>query len=121
MTETDDLTALRSAVAEFEESQKLTFAAFLISECNPNFGLKVEQEKALENVFTASVNFSVGQKLSFAIELLRFCRDKEEEEEDRPPDQSDYEGEEYYNSNRPLLDGYDSSIYHGCDGDDFNP
>ena len=81
MTEANDLTvltALRSTVAEFEESQKLTFAAFLISECNPNFGLKVEQEIALENAFAASDNFSVGQKLSFAIELLQACQDKEE-------------------------------------------
>ena len=82
MSETDDLTALRSAVAEFEESQKLTFAAFLISECNPNFGLKVEQETALENAFAGSDNFSVGQKLSFAIEILQHCQDKEEEAAD---------------------------------------
>ena len=76
MTETDDLTALRSAVAELEESQKLTFAAFLISKCNPNFGLKVKQEEVLEKAFTASEDFAVAEKLSFAIELLQSCQDE---------------------------------------------
>ncbi|MEG3899939.1 MULTISPECIES: hypothetical protein [unclassified Microcoleus] len=91
MTETDALTVLRSAAAQFEQPQKLTLAAFLISECNPNFGLKVEQEVALEKAFAASEQFSVAEKLSFAIELLRFCQDEEEDEGDGLPDPSDYE------------------------------
>ena len=106
MTETDALTTLRSAVAQFEQSQKLTLAAFLISECNPNFGLKVEQEEALEKAFAASEAFAVAEKLSFAIELLQFCQDKEEVADGIDSEDDDYDDYDLdpYGYDTPALD-----------------
>lgn len=115
---TDNLTALRSAVARLDEDEKLALAAFLTLECTsqvtfPEFQDRGCYSEALKNGFEASTGFSRVEKLAFAIELLLLCQDKEEDKGDELPDPSDYEDEEYYSSGSPLFGQHDGDVYNG--------
>jgi hypothetical protein len=60
-----------------------------------------------------SAIFPTDTRIFFAIELLELQIDREEFEEDEGdglPNPSDYEGEEYYSSDRPLLGRYDGPV-----------
>ena len=128
MTEADDLTALRSAVEVLNKDEKLALAGKLALDCTVQFRWSVIRGnellgKDLPKIALLLERFSKTAKLAFAIELLQFCQDEEEDEGDGLPDPSDYEDEEYYSSGRPLLGGYDpnvdidalSGFHRGCD------
>ena len=85
MTETDDLTALRSTVVQLNDSEKLALATYLTKDCNPDFWSNIYTEAdhgsaidAVDDAFQVCTGFPVNQKLAFAIELLQFCQDEEE-------------------------------------------
>jgi len=91
MTETDDLTALRSAVVQLNDSEKLALATYLTKDCNPDFWLNIYTDAdhsaidAVDDVFQVCTGFPIKQKLAFAIELLdaqldRYAPNKEETE-----------------------------------------
>ena len=80
----DALVALRLSVAQFDSHEKMALATFLCGNCNPVFDLSISEKdqpfsEALQNAIKASTEFSVITKLGFAIELLQFCQDEEEE------------------------------------------
>lgn len=118
MTETDDLTALRSSVAQLDQYEKLALATFLTGTSNPKFQATVIPEDEtlghnLGKAFELAKPFPNATKIFFAIELLELQIDRDEFEEDEGdglPDPSDYEGEEYYSSDRPLFGGYDGHV-----------
>ena len=119
MTETDDLTALRSAVAQLDQAEKLALATYLTGTSNPKFqGLvNLDMDKLtaqLAEVCELSAIFPTDTRIFFAIELLQFCQD--EEEDDGLPDPADYDDEEeenYPESTR--ING----AYRTPDGDEY--
>jgi len=87
MTETDDLTALRSAVARLNQAEKLALATYLTGTSNPKFQglvtpdmdkLTVELAEACE----LSAIFPTDTRIFFAIELLELQIDRDEFEEE---------------------------------------
>ena len=96
MTETDDLTVLRSAVASFDEDEKLAFAGILGLDCASSFRWSVFREGqplgVLEKMTQLSDQLPKAAKLAFAIELLQHQLSEDEEDEgDGLPDPDDYE------------------------------
>ncbi|WP_373534740.1 hypothetical protein [Microcoleus sp.] len=84
MTETDALIVLRSAVSQFDRSEKLALAAFLVTQCNPRFVSVIHEAEPvfgenLDAALAATGKLPQQAKLSFAIELVRFCQDEEED------------------------------------------
>lgn len=87
MIENDDLTTLRSNVAELDEDEKLALAAFLSLECTtqvtfPVFRGTESFREPVKNAFKSSAQFDRAAKLSFARELIGFCQEAEEDEDD---------------------------------------
>jgi hypothetical protein len=86
MTETDDLTALRSSVAQLDQYEKLALATFLTGTSNPKFQAMVIPEDEtlgynLGKAFELAKPFSSATKIFFAIELLELQIDRDEEED----------------------------------------
>ena len=93
MTETDDLTALRSAVANLDQYEKLALATYLTGTSNPKFqGLVIpDMDKLTAQLAEAcelSAIFPTATRIFFAIELLELQIDRdsfdEDEDEDSP-------------------------------------
>lgn len=88
MTETDDLndlTTLRSTVAQLDQYEKLALAAFLVGTSNPKFpGFTMPEDGTvgtnLAKACDLARTFPNATKIFFAIELLQFCQDKQEAE-----------------------------------------
>ena len=110
MTE-PDLTALRSAVANLDQAEKLALATYLTGTSNPKFQELVIPDfdkltGQLAEACELSAIFPTATRIFFAIELLELQINRDEFEEDEGdglPDPSDYEGEEYYSSGKPIL------------------
>jgi hypothetical protein len=93
MNTNDDLTVLRAYIRELNEDEKLALVGFLSLECTTQVAFPVFQNteyfrESLKSAFEASTKFDRAAKLSFAIELLRFCQDAEEDEDDSALDES---------------------------------
>jgi hypothetical protein len=75
MTETDDLTALRSVVAAFDRSERLAFSALLVTQCNPRFRATYTAIPpfggTIDNALLVSGDLPQTTKLAFAIKLLQ--------------------------------------------------
>lgn len=87
MTETDDLTTLRSAVANLDQHEKLALATYLTGTSNPKFqGLVIpDMDKLTAQLAEAcelSAIFPTAARIFFAIELLQDCQDEEEAADD---------------------------------------
>lgn len=87
MTETDDLTALRSTVTQLDQYEKLALAAFLVGTSNPKFpGFTMPEDGTVENNLAEACDlakpFPSATKIFFAIELLELQIDRDEFEED---------------------------------------
>jgi hypothetical protein len=79
---TDDLTALRSTVAQLDRSERLALAALLIGQCNTRFGQVIGSTDTvfgggLDIALVATNDLSQQQKLAFAIELLELQIDQD--------------------------------------------
>jgi hypothetical protein len=101
---TDDLTALRASVAELDEDEKLALAGFLSLECTTEVTFPVFQNtepyrEVLKTAFEASTKFDRAEKISFAIELLHFCLEVEEDEDDNALGEPCYGYPEYWDEN----------------------
>jgi|GEM_PF-3309643 len=87
MTETDNLTALRSAVAQLDQYERLALATFLTGTSNPKFQATVIPEDEtfgynLGKAFELAKPFPSATKIFFAIELLELQIDRDEFEDD---------------------------------------
>jgi hypothetical protein len=86
MTETDDLTALRSIVAKLNQYEQLALATFLTGTSNPQFQATAIPEDEtlgynLGKAFELAKLFPNATKIFFAIELLELQIDRDEFEE----------------------------------------
>jgi hypothetical protein len=87
--------ALRAIVSQFDRSEKLAFAALLITQCNPRFQAIYTAEPPfgvmMDAALLASGDFSQNVKLAFAIEILQHQLSQDEEDEgDGLPDPDEY-------------------------------
>lgn len=92
MIQNNDLTLLRANVTELNEDEKLALAAFLSLESTTEVSYPVFQNTEgfrdqLKSVFEVASEFDRAAKLSFAIELLHFCLEVEEDEDDNALDE----------------------------------
>ncbi len=121
MSEISALALLRSAVAQFDRSEKLALATLLTVQCNPRFREVTHEADppftgTLDDALLASGDFPQIVKLAFAIELLQHQLSEDEEGEGLV-ESSDYE-EDYYSSGEPLL--LDETDFYSLD-DTFIP
>ena len=96
MTETDDLTALRSAVAQLDQAEKLALATYLTGTSNPQFqGLVTpDMDKLTGQLAEAcelSAIFPTDTRIFFAIELLELQIDRDSFEKDEDEDEDEDE------------------------------
>ena len=92
MTKTDDLTALRSAVAQLDQAEKLALATYLTGTSNPKFqGLvSLDMDKLTGQLAEAcelSAIFPTDTRIFFAIELLELQIDRDSFEKDEDEDE----------------------------------
>lgn len=118
MTDTQSpLTLLRNAIALLDNAERLALATWLTATANPKFRYLSELpdweklSSRLADTCELSGVLLPTQKISFAIELLALQVDRKAFDEGSGlPDPSEYEGEEYYSSDRPTL-GEDDDCY----------
>lgn len=106
MSTNDDLAIFRQSVADLTEDELLALAAFLSLECTTTVSFPVFQNtdyfrETLKNTFEVSTNFDRSTKLDFAIELIRFCCDAEEDEDDENLEEPTWGYPGYYDENCP--------------------
>ncbi len=116
MDEKDALTLLRSTVPKFARSERLALVTLLTFELNPRLSQIVYKADPLfgrefDTALATIGNFSQQQKLAFAIELLQDQLSRDEVCGSGEFSNSNYQGEEYYSSDRPLLDEYNLDPY----------
>ncbi len=116
MDEKDALTLLRSTVTGFDRGERLALATVLTFEVNPRLGQIAYKATPLfdhrfDTALVAAGNFNQQQKLAFAIEILQDQLSRDEVCGSGEFSNSNYQGEEYYSSDRPLLDEYNLDPY----------
>lgn len=101
---------------KMEIAERLTAAIYMIYLCDPPIQQvtvtpKKELSETVKQAIAIAERKTAGTKLEVAIQLLdTLLLDEPREENDRLPDPGDYEGEEYYSSDRPILGECNSDL-----------